>query len=241
MAISHWTYSALGSRTRQEDAALVIDLPNAWTLAAVADGMGGHPRGDEAAPMALNTLQTLVQSFTPPAVPDQAGWFSVLQHQAVAMHAALRHAFPYDDPSPGTTALWVFAHPTLGAWVGHIGDSRLTLIPAHQAALPLTLDMTPAGARVAAGQAPWDHQNTAPDAHILTSCLGAGFTKLQRFSVPWRPGDSLVLATDGLNALPLTAWPTLLQQDDPAHTAVTQVSQSLGLTDNTTVVVLHNH
>jgi len=240
MTISHWTYSALGPRARQEDAALVTDLPNAWVLAAVADGMGGHPRGDEAALMALNTLQTLVQSFTPPAVLDQAGWFSVLQHQAVVMHAALRHAFPDEDPSPGTTALWVFAHSER-VWVAHIGDSRLTFIPANGPIQPLTVDMTPAGARVAAGQAPWEHQNTAPDAHILTSCLGAEFTKLQRFSVAWLPGDTLVLATDGLNGLPLTAWPTLLQTSDPAQAAVTQASQSLGLTDNTTVVVLHNH
>lgn len=202
--ISHWTWSDIGPRTRQEDATLITDLSNAWILAAVADGIGGHPHGDQAAPMALKTLQTLVQAFVPPDVLDESAWFSVLQHQAVSMHATLRHAFPDDDPSPGTTALWVFACSDR-VWVGHIGDSRLTLVSPDGSVRPLTLDMTPAGDRVAHGQAPWEHQNTAPDAHILTSCLGAEFTRLHRFSVDWDPGDTLVLATDGLNGLPLTA------------------------------------
>jgi len=239
MAIVHWTASDRGPRFRQEDAASITDLSDGWVLAAVADGMGGHPQGDAAASLALQTLQTLVRGFVPPAVLDHAAWSCAIQHQATSMHTALRHAFSQETPSPGTTALWAFAHPT-GVWIGHIGDSRATLLPAHEAAQPLTLDMTPAGARVATGQAPWDHQNTAPDAHVLTSCLGAGFTKLQRFSVPWHPGDTLILATDGLNGLPLTAWSHLLQTADPAQAAIDQVSESPGLTDNTTVVVLHN-
>jgi len=239
MAIAYWTASDLGPRIRQEDAAFVTELSEGWVLAAVADGMGGHPRGDEAAALALHTLHTLVQGFIPAAMADSAAWSCVLQHQATSMHTALRHAFPHEEPSPGTTALWAFVHPT-GVWIGHIGDSRATLFPAHQAAQPLTLDMTPAGARVATGQAPWDHQNTAPDAHILTSCLGAAFTKFQRVSTTWHPGDALVLATDGLNGLPFTAWPQLLHTSHPAQAAIDQVSESSGLTDNTTLIVLRN-
>jgi serine/threonine protein phosphatase PrpC len=51
----------IGSRSRQEDAWKVVTSGEDYLLAAVADGLGGHPRGDVASRHAVEALAAVVE------------------------------------------------------------------------------------------------------------------------------------------------------------------------------------
>lgn len=121
----------IGQRDTQEDA--VLSLPGAG-LFAVADGLGGHERGEEAAETAIQTLILLAEARLegrdPATAPGrEMGLAFEAADQAVRALGICRvtgtteHKMSCYCRSPGTTltALWFVAG---GAWLGHIGDSR---------------------------------------------------------------------------------------------------------------------
>lgn len=221
----------LGGRARQEDVWGFGDVPDGvW--AAVADGMGGHRDGDRAASAAIDALIAHCHSAATP-LADIRAWMQVgvtASHRAVQALAGLHDA----TAAPGTTLLWAVA---LGdtCWMTHIGDSRAYLVRSDQVE-PLTIDMTPAGQRVREGQEPWNHQNTAHDAHGLLSCLGHTPLVAEIFSFSWEPGDVLILTTDGLNGVPLQRWPDLVR----GTRSVDQILALAPWQDNATLVLMRH-
>jgi PPM family protein phosphatase len=115
------------SRESQQDAALV----SGW-VCAVADGIGGHANGAEAATTALTALGAAI------ARPVDAG---DLDDGVAAAHAAVSALANGDYRNPGTTlvAVAVGADRTCvhGVWVG---DSRAYLVAADGTVSPLTVD-----------------------------------------------------------------------------------------------------
>ncbi len=217
---------ALGGPTRQEDA---WESGGPW--AAVADGLGGHAHGDQASRLALGALRAFIASRPLPDGPLDL-WMREGVHAA---HRAVRALGHTTDPRPpATTLLWAVAHGDQ-LWIAHVGDSRATLVRGSQVA-PLTLDMTPAGERVGRQEAPWDTQNTAADAHQLISCLGIDPVTVEVFPVSWQAGDTVVLATDGLNPIPVGDWPDIVATPDPVAAALARGS----FADNATLVVMHH-
>jgi protein phosphatase len=221
--------SIQGRRYRQEDAWGFGHVPDGrW--AAVADGMGGGRDGQMAASVAMNAISHYVET-TPWAAP-MSEW---LEYGVMAAHHAVEALAQPDEPTPpGTTLLWAVARKA-EVWIVHVGDSRAYVVRDHRVE-PLTLDMTPAGDRVKRGEAPWDHQNTAADSHVLLSCIGYAPLLVETFSVDWQPGDVLVLTTDGLNAVSLSQWPVLVESPRP----VNEILAASDGGDNATVVLLRH-
>lgn len=98
-------------RSRNEDA---------WGAAlggkalAIADGMGGHPRGDEASRMAVDAALEAVTGARRDAARERVARFAF----AVAQRGVQRLGW-----LPGTTLVLAFLGPT-GTWIAHVGDSR---------------------------------------------------------------------------------------------------------------------
>lgn len=231
MIATHTTFGAqaLGYRARQEDALKWGRRDARWRWAVIADGLGGHARGDEAAHTAVAVLAKH-STDAPFSHPD--GISTWMEAGILAAHRAVMHLATHEVLPPGSTALWVLADATQ-IWIAHVGDSRAYLVR-PDVVVPLTVDMTPAGERVEQGRAPWDSQNTAADGHLLTACLGLAPLKVDVFSVPWRAGDAVVLTSDGLNGVDLATWRQVVQRPK----ALTALLEAEMWPDNATAVVM---
>ncbi|CAD7339314.1 serine/threonine-protein phosphatase [Sphingomonadales bacterium 56] len=141
-----------------------------WVL--LADGMGGHTAGEVASQLAIACLSELTDLLT-----TEAG----IRSAVAATHEAIINAMLEDDSlaGMGTTVAGVLLMGA-EAIAFNVGDTRIYL-------LSDTLQ-----------QVSEDH---VAGRHVLTRCLG-GFNSTP--STPWigripmRPGDQLLLCSDGL-------------------------------------------
>lgn len=222
----------LGTRATQEDAFATWSGRSAfWAL--VADGLGGHPLGEAASAVAIQAALSAIVSLE--AEPRLPNFSSALTQIFRAAHRSVRRMGEQVHlADPPATTLLVAACRRHGVWLGHCGDSRAHLVHPDGTLRHLTVDMTPAGARVDDGLIPWEGQNRDPDRDFLLYAVGAGELNVALRRVPWRPGDRLVLASDGLNDLPDSAWQELWESRDPAGDALTRITPG----DNATVVTV---
>ncbi|NMP25147.1 PP2C family protein-serine/threonine phosphatase, partial [Sulfobacillus harzensis] len=168
-------------------------------------------------------------------LPADADWSAWLESGVMSAHRAVESlAIPGEATPPGTTLLWAVARGDT-CWIAHIGDSRAYLVRAGRVG-PLTVDMTPAGERVRNGREPWEHQNTAPDGHLLQSCIGQAPLMVETFAVEWQTGDVLVLTSDGLNDVRLAWWPHLIREARDVH----QILHAARWRDNATLVLVRH-
>ena len=117
-------YSLLGNRHENEDRSLILRTPNI-TLVAVADGMGGHPKGEVAAQILIDTCQQqLKKSRQSIAEPKK-----LLKELLLTAHERIVAFGNRQEPpiQPRTTAVVCLIQGGEAFWA-HAGDSRLYLI-----------------------------------------------------------------------------------------------------------------
>lgn len=177
------TYSArqiVGRRARQEDAYKIIDHGD-MLIAAVADGLGGHPGGDIASLTAVEGLNAFVEENLE-ALAERP--VEALIHGVQAIDAGLRelaHRHPQLDGMATTLSL-LYITPTRVFRLS-VGDSLIY--------------------RCVRGRCwRWNqlHEN---EAGYLTSCLGSSFGDID---CPGRgtllkSGDRYLIASDGVEIL----------------------------------------
>ncbi len=95
-------------------------------LMLVADGMGGHARGEVASQLTLQTMASIYQRDAKPLLPDPARY---LEEAVLASHRELhRYRAEHSLPeAPRTTIVACVVQHGLATWA-HVGDSRLYLI-----------------------------------------------------------------------------------------------------------------
>jgi len=172
-------------RRHNEDAILCCPLLGLW---AVADGMGGHRRGEVASALALKTLQALLRrgDDLPTAI-----------HGA---HAAIVEAAEADEGSRGmgTTLVAVrFAGAEFQlAWVG---DSRAYRI-GTRGIEQLSHDHSWVQLMIDAGSLSVEEARIHPRRNVVTQCLGQAGQALEVARVQGRlgHGELLLLCSDGL-------------------------------------------
>ncbi|WP_375391924.1 PP2C family protein-serine/threonine phosphatase [uncultured Sphingomonas sp.] len=154
-------------------------------LWAIADGMGGHGGGDVAADAAIAALAAMADA----AAPITAGT------TAAALATAHRRIAAGAGPS-GTTIV-VLHLAGASATVSWAGDSRCYLVR-DGAVRQLTRDHSVVQELIDAGiLAPRDAARH-PSAHVVTRALGVEpLADLEALSVETRPGDRLLLCSDG--------------------------------------------
>lgn len=197
-------------RGRNEDAWVCDDR---LRLVAVADGMGGHPAGDVASRLAVDTLlQTLEEgdggSEEAEEKDDVDGACERMAEAVRRAHEALlRDGETHPEHiGMGTTltALQLLpdVHQDVNQYViGHVGDSRGYLL--RDGILePLTRDDSPLQERVDAGVLTREEARVHPLGNVLSQALGTNGTVVpQIVSGTVRTGDLFLLCSDGLTAV----------------------------------------
>ncbi len=206
MQFSVYQVSRKGGREKNEDRMGYCYTRDAG-LFALADGMGGHPEGEVASQMALQTLSAMFQREARPRLAEPLRFL----HDAIIAghHQLLRYATERALlDTPRTTIVACLIQGNAAYWA-HCGDSRLYLVRGDKlvartrdhsySELQETLSqVVPIGDRV--------------NRNVLFTCLGSPGKPVVDTAGPLlvHAGDRVMLCSDGL-------WGSL---DDPVITDV---------------------
>lgn len=172
-------------RRHNEDSLLCCPALGLW---AVADGMGGHQRGEVASALAVQTLE------------EQVAQQVDLVEAVHAAHRAILAAAGQDSASQGMGTTLVAARFSGARYqVAWIGDSRAYLLSAAHIQ-PLTKDHSWVQAMIDAGELDEDQARSHPKKNVISQCLGQGAEPLDVGLVQGclEPGQRLLLCSDGL-------------------------------------------
>jgi protein phosphatase/serine/threonine-protein phosphatase Stp1 len=184
-----WAATHVGTvRTHNEDA--LVDRPDLG-LWAVADGVGGHARGDVAARMVVEALESI-----PPDLPAGEALAQVRQKIAET-HEALRVSQDESHEISASTVVVLIARDEHYAclWAG---DSRGYLLREGRLE-QLTRDHSVVQELIDAGAITRDEADNHPSANVITRAVGSeGELDLDKVSSRLLPGDRFLLCSDGL-------------------------------------------
>lgn len=185
----------LGNRASNQDRCLVAAREDA-VLLAVADGMGGHARGDLAAQTFVDCLQRRFRNYQG---LDEPGQF--LREAFQAAHKTIQRVGQAQKPpiEPMTTGVACLIQDGAARWA-HVGDSRAYLIRQGQVVLR-TRDHSRVAEMVDAGVLTEQQARLHPLRNHVSLCLG-GTAQPPPVSLGPKvfllPGDILLLCSDGL-------------------------------------------
>ncbi|MCG7213803.1 Stp1/IreP family PP2C-type Ser/Thr phosphatase [Paenibacillus mucilaginosus] len=187
-------------RTVNEDRAVVKEDLNGWSLAIVADGMGGHQAGDIASQMAVELIQVGIQ-FLDAGVSSEERQRQLKSAIEVANEKVFEFASQREHyHGMGTTVVAALASPDR-AVIAHIGDSRAYRIGGGRIE-QLTEDHSLVNELVKSGQISREEASHHPRRNVLTRALGTEPTiEVDVQEVSWQKGDLLLLCSDGLCGL----------------------------------------
>jgi PPM family protein phosphatase len=200
--------------------------------------MGGHPEGEVAAQLALQTISALYQKEARPAVKDATEFLST--SLMAAHHQIIRYASEKGMlDTPRTTLVAAIVQGTYATWV-HCGDSRLYVVRQGEL-LTRTRDHSYLEQQAHAGVVRLDRINR----NILFTCLGSPTKPVFDITGPitLQQGDKILLCSDGL-------WGSLNDIDIVRHLSMQSVSEAVpdlveaalrnggAQSDNVTVIAL---
>ncbi len=191
MKFSVFQVSRKGGREKNEDR-MGYCYTRESGLFVLADGMGGHPEGEVAAQLALQTISALYQKEARPVIADPAVFLS--NAVMAAHHQIIRYASEKGMlDTPRTTLVAVILQGVGATWV-HCGDSRLYIVRDGEL-LTRTRDHSYMEQQKA-GIVKLEHINR----NILFTCLGSPTKPVFDVSSPavLQQGDKLLLCSDGL-------------------------------------------
>jgi PPM family protein phosphatase len=191
MKFSVFQVSRRGGREKNEDR-MGYCYTRESGLFILADGMGGHPEGELAAQLALQTISALYQKEARPTIKDVTAFLSTAL--MAAHHQIIRYAGEKGMlDTPRTTVVAAIVQGNSATWV-HCGDSRLYLVREHEL-VTRTRDHSYMEQH-AAGIIKLDRLNR----NILFTCLGSPTKPLFDVTgpIPLQQGDKVLLCSDGL-------------------------------------------
>ncbi len=191
MKFSVFQVSRRGGREKNEDR-MGYCYTRESGLFVLADGMGGHPEGEVAAQIAIQTVSALFQREAKPAlssVPDFLASALLAAHHQILRYASDKGM----ADSPRTTLVMAVVQDGRAHWI-HCGDSRLYMVRAGEL-VTRTRDHSYQELRTAALPG-MDKFNR----NVLFTCLGSPTKPIYDVTgpVPLSQGDRLLLCSDGL-------------------------------------------
>ncbi|AVO34563.1 PP2C family protein-serine/threonine phosphatase [Ottowia oryzae] len=191
MKFSVFQLSRRGGREKNEDR-MGYSYTRDAVLFLLADGMGGHPEGEMAAQIALQTLSTLFQRDAKPSLPSVQGFLAT--GVMAAHHQIIRYASEQAlMDTPRTTLVAGLIQDGELHWA-HCGDSRLYVVR-DGALLSRTRDHSYIEAQASSGAS-----TEGVNRNVLFTCLGSTVRPMFDVAGPLklREGDKLLLCSDGL-------------------------------------------
>ena len=213
MKFSVFQVSRKGGREKNEDR-MGYCYTRESGLFVLADGMGGHPEGEVAAQLALQTISALYQKEARPQVQDVTAFLS--SSLMAAHHQIIRYASEKGMlDTPRTTLVAAILQGDSATWV-HCGDSRLYVIRDGEL-LTRTRDHSYLEQQNA-GVIKLERLNR----NILFTCLGSPSKPVFDITGPvvLQQGDKVLLCSDGL-------WGTLTDSEIVRHLAGNNVSDAV--------------
>ncbi|THU04082.1 serine/threonine-protein phosphatase [Lampropedia puyangensis] len=191
MKFSVFQTSHQGGRARNEDRMGYCHTQES-ALFVLADGMGGHPEGETAAQIALQTMAALFKKQAQPTLDDIPHF---LESSLLTAHRQiLRYAIDKGMPdSPRTTLVAAVIQDGQIQWI-HCGDSRLYLTR-QSALLTRTRDHSYSELRESILTKMGEMNR-----NVLFTCLGSPTRPIYDLSPcePLSKGDRILLCSDGL-------------------------------------------
>ena len=187
--------SQIGGRKVNQDR-LAYSYSKDALLMVIADGMGGHARGEIAAEIAVNTLNNRFQAEARSAIRRPKEFLET------SIHAAHRAIVAFADKNdmlecPRTTIVAVILQNGKAQWA-HVGDSRLYFFRASRLAIA-TQDHSRVQQMIDAGIITPEQAAVHPDRNKIYNCLGGVLPPTVTHSEEWtlQVGDSIWISTDG--------------------------------------------
>ncbi len=194
MRFSVYQISRKGGREKNEDRMGYCYTRDSG-LFALADGMGGHPEGEVASQLALQTLSAMFQRDAKPTLADPLRF---LQESIIAgHHQLLRYANQRAlIDTPRTTIVACLLQGNAAYWA-HCGDSRLYMVRGGKL-IARTRDHS-----YSELQHTISHvvpMNERFNRNVLFTCLGSPGKPVVDTVGPMlmQPGDRMLLCSDGL-------------------------------------------
>lgn len=224
-----------GAVREQNEDAFVAD--DATGLAVVVDGMGGYAAGEVASAIIVESLEALN--------PQANGMVAALMecHKRILAHA---EAHP---ESKGMGAAVVMAK--LGqrqVSVCWAGDSRAYLFNPETGLGAISRDHSYVQWLLSQGEITESEARNHPKRNLVTQCLGIHSPQPELTTVAWKPGDVLLLCSDGLtdelddNAIERVLKSEWTPDDDYENVVDGLINATLeaGGKDNVTVLLAEN-
>lgn len=166
-------------------------------LFVVADGMGGHARGEVASRLAVDTVCRVYYDDGLPEELPQLLSITVQRANEVLYRESRRWA---DDEATMGTTLTMLVIRERDAFLAHVGDSRAYLVRGRHIQ-QLTQDHSLVAELVRQGVLSSEEAERHPSAHVILRALGTSGEVAVELHGPLRlrAGDRLILCTDGLS------------------------------------------
>jgi serine/threonine protein phosphatase PrpC len=231
MEIARETHQGL-KRADNQDRSLVRAYGPESLILAVADGMGGEAAGDQAAQIAIDSLENFQSEAADPLLELQG----LFKQASENIETQVRQNFQLSGM--GTTLTAVFLHRGRAYWA-HVGDSRLYLFRAGELKR-LTWDHTLPDTLLKEGNITTEEARNHPAQHLLLQCIGCGRFKASTGILDLETGDILLVSSDGLHhEVPEEEISTLLTGEEELAEALTKLIEAAldaGGRDNITIV-----
>ncbi len=195
--------SHIGGRKSNQDR-LAYSYSKDILLMVIADGMGGHARGEIAAEVAVTSITDRFQKEGARGTFKRPKEFleNAIQgaHRAIATYADAHHMLE----CPRTTIVVCIVQNGQAVWA-HSGDSRLYIFRGGKL-VKRTMDHSRVQQLMDAGVLTPEGAAVHPDRNKIYNCLGSVLPPFVTVSEDWalRVGDTILLSTDGFWA-PLAA------------------------------------
>jgi PPM family protein phosphatase len=209
---------------------------------AVADGMGGHDRGDLASQYiagAVNRALTAPADGFPAAPADVGAWIEALVRRVNRDLVALNEERGNGRSMGSTLTLALVWQRTL--FIGHVGDTRCYRLRNGGLQL-LTDDDSWVAEQQRAGLLTQEEAANHPNRNWLTRCLGMDADPgVSLVEEPVLDGDRYLLCSDGLHGMVPDSTVALVLSDCPspqdAARRLVELSNHAGGSDNITAIV----
>lgn len=213
MKFSVFQVSRKGGRDKNEDR-MGYCYTRESVLFVLADGMGGHPEGEVASQIALQTVSALFQKEAKPALKDVPAFLGA--SLMAAHHQIIRYAGDKGMLDTPRTTLVVAVVQDGTVTCVHCGDSRLYVVRDH-ALLTRTRDHS-----YMEHQPPGVLRMDRINRNILFTCLGSPTKPVFDVTGPvmLQQGDKILLCSDGL-------WGTLPDADIVRQLSTQSVSDAV--------------
>lgn len=194
--VAIYSHRSPDKETCNEDAAAVFDLGSARCVMVVADGLGGHSKGEIASKLAIEHFEKTLTHL----LEETDGEFDTDQLRAAILSAI-------ESANNAICELAVGAATTLAAadfFQGmvrsyHVGDSEIWLVGQRGKMKLQTLSHSPVAYALEAGLLDPADAMSHEDRHLITNVVGSKEMRIDmRPAIPMAPRDTLLLATDGL-------------------------------------------